>query len=292
MEWLASPEAWIALATLTALEIVLGVDNIIFISILVGRLPPGERQRARVIGLGLAMFSRIALLLSLAWMMRLTNPLFSLVGHEVSGRDLILLGGGLFLLAKAVMEIHNALEGANEHQPDRAVQAGFLGVLVQIAIIDIVFSLDSVITAVGMVDHVPVMVLAIVIAVGVMMFAAKPIGDFVDDHPTVKMLALSFLILVGVALIGEGFAMHIPKGYIYFAMAFSVGVEMLNLKLRRRAPIRLHKELAAPRSAGASEAPPGHPQLCDFIGVERAIRLAKQQSKHPLLDPWEQDIRN
>ena len=252
MEWLASPEAWIALATLTALEIVLGVDNIIFISILVGRLPPGERQRARVIGLGLAMFSRIALLLSLAWMMRLTNPLFSLLGHEVSGRDLILLGGGLFLLAKAVMEIHNALEGANEHQHDRAVQAGFLGVLVQIAIIDIVFSLDSVITAVGMVDHVPVMVLAIVIAVGVMMFAAKPIGDFVDDHPTVKMLALSFLILVGVALIGEGFAMHIPKGYIYFAMAFSVAVEMLNLKLRRRAPIRLHKELAAPRSAGAT----------------------------------------
>ena len=247
MEWLASPEAWIALATLTALEIVLGVDNIIFISILVSRLPPGERQRARVIGLGLAMFSRIALLLSLAWMMRLTSPLFSLVGHEVSGRDLILLGGGLFLLAKAVMEIHNALEGANGHQPDRAVQAGFLGVLVQIAIIDIVFSLDSVITAVGMVDHVPVMVLAIVIAVGVMMFAAKPIGDFVDDHPTVKMLALSFLILVGVALIGEGFAMHIPKGYIYFAMAFSVAVEMLNLKLRRRAPIRLHKGMEQQR---------------------------------------------
>ena len=252
MEWLASPEAWIALATLTALEIVLGVDNIISISILVGRLPPGERQRARVIGLGLAMFSRIALLLSLAWMMRLTDPLFSLFGHEVSGRDVILLGGGMFLLAKAVMEIHNALEGADEHQPDRAGQAGFLGVLVQIAIIDIVFSLDSVITAVGMADHVAVMVLAIVIAVGVMMFAAKPIGDFVDDHPTVKMLALSFLILVGVALIGEGFAMHIPKGYIYFAMAFSVAVEMLNLKLRRRAPVRLHKELAAPRSAEAT----------------------------------------
>lgn len=254
MEWLASPEAWIALATLTALEIVLGVDNIIFISILVGRLPPGERQRARVIGLGLAMFSRIALLLSLAWMMRLTSPLFSLAGHEVAGRDLILLGGGLFLLAKAVMEIHNSLEGASEHQSVRAGQAGFFGVLVQIAIIDIVFSLDSVITAVGMVDHVPVMVLAIVIAVGVMMFAAKPIGDFVDDHPTVKMLALSFLILVGVALIGEGFAMHIPKGYIYFAMAFSVAVEMLNLKLRRRAPVRLHKELAAPRSAAPDEA--------------------------------------
>jgi predicted tellurium resistance membrane protein TerC len=248
MEWLASPEAWIALVTLTGLEIVLGVDNIIFISILVGRLPPGERQRARVIGLGLAMFSRIALLLSLAWMMRLTNPLFSLLGHEVSGRDLILLGGGLFLLAKAVMEIHNALEGANGHEPGSAVHAGFIGVLVQIAVIDIVFSLDSVITAVGMVDEIPVMVLAIVIAVGVMMFAAKPIGDFVDDHPTVKMLALSFLILVGVALIGEGFAMHIPKGYIYFAMAFSVAVEMLNLKLRRRAPLRLHKGLEQQRS--------------------------------------------
>ncbi|MBE0620611.1 MAG: TerC family protein [Burkholderiales bacterium] len=248
MEWLASPEAWIALATLTALEIVLGVDNIIFISILVGRLPPGERQRARVIGLGLAMASRIALLLSLAWMMRLTDPLFSLFGHEVSGRDLILLGGGLFLLAKAVMEIHNALEGAEAHGPEGAVQATFVGVLVQIAIIDVVFSLDSVITAVGMVDEIPVMVLAIVIAVAVMMFAAKPIGDFVDDHPTVKMLALSFLILVGVALIGEGFAMHIPKGYIYFAMAFSVAVEMLNLKLRRRRPLRLHKELAAPSS--------------------------------------------
>ena len=249
MEWLTAPEAWIALLTLTALEIVLGVDNIIFISILVGRLPPEQRQRARVIGLGLAMFSRIALLLALAWMMRLTHPLFSVADHEISGRDLILLGGGLFLLAKAVTEIHNALEGAGEHAFDRSAHAGFLGTLVQIAIIDIVFSLDSVITAVGMVDQVPVMVLAIVIAVGVMMFAARPIGDFVDGHPTVKMLALAFLILVGVALIGEGFAMHIPKGYIYFAMAFSVAVEMLNLKLRRRQPLRLHKELSAPRSA-------------------------------------------
>src|SRR5512141_1129331 len=248
MDWLVSPEAWIALATLTTLEIVLGVDNIIFISILVGRLPPQERQRARVIGLGLAMFTRIALLLSLAWMMRLTNPLFSLAGQEISGRDLILLGGGLFLLAKAVTEIHNALEGADESAPGAAGQAGFLSTLIQIAIIDIVFSLDSVITAVGMANHVAVMVLAIVIAVGVMMFAAKPIGDFVDAHPTVKMLALAFLILVGVALIGEGFGMHIPKGYIYFAMAFSVAVEMLNLKLRRRQPLRLHKELGAPRA--------------------------------------------
>ena len=249
MEWLASPEAWIALATLSALEIVLGVDNIIFISILVGRLPPHERQRARVIGLGLAMFTRIALLLSLAWMMRLTNPLFSLAGHGISGRDLILLGGGLFLLAKAVTEIHNALEGVEEQPSGKSAHAGFAATLIQIAIIDIVFSLDSVITAVGMVDQVAVMVLAIVIAVGIMMFAAKPIGDFVDAHPTVKMLALAFLILVGVALIGEGFAMHIPKGYIYFAMAFSVAVEMLNLRLRRRQPLRLHKELPAPQLA-------------------------------------------
>ena len=246
MELLASPEAWIALVTLTALEIVLGVDNIIFISILVGRLPPERRQQARLIGLGLAMFTRIALLLSLAWMMRLTGPLFSVIGHDVSGRDLILIGGGLFLLVKAVMEIHNALEGGDEYAHAAPVHAGFFGILIQIAVIDIVFSLDSVITAVGMVSQVPVMVLAIVIAVGVMMFAAKPIGDFVDTHPTIKMLALSFLILVGVALLGEGFGMHIPKGYIYFAMAFSVAVEMLNLRLRaRRQPVRLHKELAA-----------------------------------------------
>ena len=249
MDWIASPEAWIALATLTTLEIVLGVDNIIFISILAGRLPPEQRQRARVLGLGLAMFTRIALLLSLAWMMRLTSPLFALYGNEFSGRDLILLGGGLFLLAKAVTEIHNALEGGGEHEFESSRQPGFLGTLVQIALIDIVFSLDSVIMAVGMVDTVPVMVLAIVIAVGVMMFAAKPIGDFVDAHPTVKMLALAFLILVGVALIGEGFALHIPKGYIYFAMAFSVAVEMLNLRVRKRRPVplRLHKELAPPR---------------------------------------------
>jgi predicted tellurium resistance membrane protein TerC len=252
MEWLASPEAWIALLTLTALEIVLGVDNIIFISILVGRLPPEQRQRARVIGLGLAMFSRIALLLSLAWLMRLTGPLFSLLGQGFSGRDLILIGGGLFLLAKAVMEIHNSLEGAEAHESAASGQAGFHGVLLQIAVIDIVFSLDSVITAVGMVSEVAVMVLAIVVAVGVMMFAAKPIGDFVDGHPTIKMLALSFLILVGVALIGEGFAMHIPKGYIYFAMAFSVGVEMLNLRLRKkRQPVRLHKEMSESEEGGA-----------------------------------------
>jgi predicted tellurium resistance membrane protein TerC len=244
MAWLTSPESWIALLSLTALEIVLGVDNIIFISILVGRLPPETRQRARVIGLALAMVMRIALLLSLAWMMRLTEPLFTVHTTGISGRDLILIGGGLFLIAKSVMEIHNALEGAADEPGSAPRTAGFYGTLVQIAIIDIVFSLDSVITAVGMVRDVPVMVLAIVIAVVIMMFAAKPIGDFVDRHPTIKMLALAFLILIGVALVGEGFELHIPKGYIYFSMAFAIGVETLNLRLRRvRAPVQLRKEL-------------------------------------------------
>ena len=244
MAWLTSPEAWIALFSLTALEIVLGVDNIIFIAILVGRLAPEQRQRARLIGLALAMVMRIALLLSLAWMMRLTDPLFTIMSRGVSWRDLILIGGGLFLLAKSVMEIHNSLEGERHEGPDTPRGANFYATLVQIAIIDIVFSLDSVITAVGMVSEVPIMVLAIVIAVGIMMFAAKPIGDFVDTHPTIKMLALSFLILIGVALVGEGLTLHIPKGYIYFAMAFSVGVEMLNLRLRgARQPIKLRKEL-------------------------------------------------
>ncbi len=245
MDWLASPEAWIALLSLTALEIVLGVDNIIFISILVGRLAPEERARARIIGLALAMVMRIGLLLSLAWMMRLTSPLFLLYGQGLSGRDLILLFGGMFLLAKSVMEIHNALEGQVDGGHGSPPPAGYYGTLAQIAIIDIVFSLDSVITAVGMARDIPVMVLAIVIAVGIMMFAAKPIGDFVDTHPTIKMLALSFLILIGVALIGEGFELHIPKGYIYFAMAFAVGVEMLNLRLRKdRQPVMLRKDRA------------------------------------------------
>jgi len=251
MEWMTSPEGWIALLTLTALEIVLGVDNIIFISILVGRLPPEQRQKARVIGLGLAMLTRIALLMSLAWMMRLTEPLFSAVGLDVTGRALILVGGGLFLLAKSVMEIHGALEGTEEERALGGGYSGFGAILVQIAIIDIVFSLDSVITAVGMVSEVEIMVLAVVAAVAVMMFAAKPIGDFVDAHPTIKMLALSFLILIGVALVGEGLGMHIPKGYIYFAMAFSVVVEMLNLRLRKkRQPVKLHKEIEVPEEPG------------------------------------------
>ena len=236
MEWLSDPQAWIALFTLTALEIVLGVDNIIFITILVGRLPEAQRQRARVLGLGFAMFTRIALLLSLAWMMTLTEPLFSvpILGKEIAGRDLILIGGGLFLLWKSVHEIHNSLEGEVDENATAAVRASFAAVIIQIAIIDIVFSLDSVITAVGMVDQVPIMVLAIVIAVVVMMFAAKPIGEFVDRHPTVKMLALSFLVLVGMALVAEGWDYHIPRGYIYFAMAFSVGVEMLNIRVRSK----------------------------------------------------------
>ena len=245
MEWLTDPQAWIALVTLTALEIVLGVDNIIFISILVGRLPEAQRQRARVLGLGFAMFTRIALLLSLAWVMTLTEPLFTL-GKAFSGRDLILIGGGLFLLWKSVHEVHNALEGEAEHQTGgAAVRASFASVIVQIGIIDLVFSLDSVITAVGMVSQVPIMVLAIVVAVAVMMFAAKPIGDFVDRHPTVKMLALSFLVLVGTALIAEGWGFPIPKGYIYVAMAFSVAVEMLNIRVRarRQEAIKLRKHI-------------------------------------------------
>ncbi len=243
MEWLSSPEAWVALATLTALEIVLGVDNIIFISILVSRLPEAQRQRARVLGLGLAMGTRILLLLLLTWIMRLQASLFTVADVGISGRDLILIGGGLFLLAKSTLEIHNSLEG-EEHGGGSGKHAGFASTLVQIAIIDIVFSLDSVITAVGLVDHLMVMIIAIVVAVGVMMFAAGAIGRFVDKHPTIKMLALSFLVLIGVALIAEGIDVHVPKGYIYFAMAFSVLVEMLNIRIRRKRqpPVQLRRQ--------------------------------------------------
>ena len=242
MEWIALPEAWVALATLTALEIVLGIDNIIFISILVGRLPEADRQRARMLGLGFAMATRILLLLLLTWIMRLQAPLFTVLEIEISGRDLILLGGGLFLLAKSTLEIHESLEGA-EHGESAKAGATFLGIIVQIGIIDLVFSLDSVITAVGMADHIPVMIIAIVLAVGVMMFAAGSIGRFVDAHPTVKMLALSFLVLIGFALVAEAIDLHIPKGYIYFAMAFSVIVEMLNIRLRKhRKPVALRRK--------------------------------------------------
>jgi len=244
MSWIAEPEAWVALVTLTALEIVLGIDNIVFISVLTGRLPEDQRQRGRIIGLALAMVMRIVLLLFLAWIVQLTQPLFTALGNEISGRDLILILGGLFLLAKSTHEIHHNLEGI-EGEGTLKVHATFASVLIQVALLDIIFSLDSVITAVGMAQHVPVMVIAIVLAVGFMMLFAKPIGDFVEQHPTVKMLALSFLLLVGMALVADGLEFHIPKGYIYFAMGFSVFVEMLNLKLRKRIrePVRLRKTL-------------------------------------------------
>lgn len=243
-DWLASPEAWIALATLTALEIVLGIDNIIFISILVGRLPAHQRNFARRVGLSLAMLTRLALLFSLAWVMGLTQPWFTILGQEISGRDVILIGGGLFLLAKATHEIHNSVEGVESDGQQGVVVASLGMVLVQIAILDIVFSLDSVITAVGLADHVSIMAIAIVIAVGVMLFAAKSIGDFVDSHPSIKILALSFLIVVGLTLMIEGFDVHVPKGYIYFAMAFSLGVEMINIKMRKKNdPVKLRKSI-------------------------------------------------
>jgi predicted tellurium resistance membrane protein TerC len=241
MAWITSPEAWIAFLTLTVLEIVLGIDNIIFISILSGKLPPEQQPRARTLGLALAMFTRIALLASIAWIVRLTAPLFEIVGQEISGRDLILLAGGLFLLYKATQEIHGKLEGEHGHGDARA-GATFRSVIIQILILDVVFSLDSVITAVGMADDLGVMISAVVIAVGVMLFAAGPISRFVERHPTVKMLALSFLLLIGMSLVAESFGQHIPKGYIYFAMGFSIFVEMLNLTYRRRnTPVELRK---------------------------------------------------
>ncbi len=239
MEWLTSPEAWIALLTLTVLEIVLGVDNIIFISILSGKLPAAQQNKARRIGLVAAMVMRILLLLSIAWIARLTRPLFSVLQFDISGRDLILIIGGLFLLGKSVHEIHDKLEG-EEGTAVKRVPPSLTGVVLQIMALDIVFSLDSVITAVGMAKDLGVMITAVVVAVGVMMFAAKPIGDFVERHPTIKILALSFLLLIGTSLIAEGLAFHIPKGYIYFAMAFSVFVEMLNIKMRKGAPVKLH----------------------------------------------------
>ena len=232
-EWIADPEAWISLVTLAALEIVLGIDNIIFINILVGRLPESQRQSGRIIGLGLAMLTRILLLMSLAWMMKLTAPLFTLFNQAISGRDLILFIGGLFLIIKSFREIKEAINHQEHHNSESKNKVSYLGVLIQVAVLDIVFSLDSVITAVGMASHLPVMILAIIIAVGVMMFAAKPIGDFVDTHPTLKILALAFLVLVGISLIAESLDIHIPKGYIYFAMGFSVVVEMINIRMRR-----------------------------------------------------------
>ncbi len=241
MEWMNSAEGWIALVTLTVLEIVLGIDNIIFISILAGKLPAEQRERARKMGLSLAMFIRIGLLLSITWVMGLTAPLLTVFGREVTGRDLILLGGGLFLLAKSTHEIHDKLEGQDAGgATPRAVS--FAGVIVQILLLDIVFSLDSVITAVGMASEVAIMIAAVVIAVGVMMLSSGAISEFVERHPTVKILALSFLLLIGVSLIAEGSGQHISKGYIYFAMAFSVFVELINLRVRAKTvPVHLHQ---------------------------------------------------
>ncbi|HSB94823.1 MAG TPA: TerC family protein [Spongiibacteraceae bacterium] len=244
MEWLSDPQAWAALATLTALEIVLGIDNIIFLSILVGRLPKEQQQSARLLGLSLAMLTRILLLLSLTWVMGLTEPILTIMSHHLSGRDLILLGGGLFLLWKSTAEIHESLEGDSESETSSSPRkAAYLATLVQIALIDIVFSLDSVITAVGMVKQLTVMVIAIILAVAVMMFAAKTINDFIERHPSLKMLALSFLMVVGVTLVSEGMGIEVPKGYIYFAMAFSLAVEVLNIRhrTRRNAVVQLRK---------------------------------------------------
>ena len=245
MDWLTDPQAWIALVTLTLLEIVLGIDNIVFISILTAKLPKHQQARGRTIGLGLALLSRVALLFTISWMIRLTAPLFSAFGQEFSGRDIILIIGGLFLLAKSTHEIHNRLEGEEEQGAARG-SASLASTLIQIMLLDVVFSLDSVITAVGMAKDLGVMVAAVVIAVGFMMLSAGAISSFVHRHPTVKMLALSFLLLIGVSLIGEGFGQHIAKGYIYFAMAFSMLVEMLNLKARRKTtppPIELREPL-------------------------------------------------
>jgi predicted tellurium resistance membrane protein TerC len=243
MELLTDPQAWITFITLSALEIVLGIDNIIFISILVSRLPPERRESARITGLALAMFTRIALLFSILWLTRLTKPLFSVLGQEFSGRDIILLLGGLFLLAKSVTEIHGTLEGTEEERKTR-VYASFTAIVVQIAIIDIVFSLDSVFTAVGLAtgDQLPIMVAAIVLAILVMILVARSISGFIERHPTIKILALAFLILVGVVLVADSFHFDVPKGYLYFAMAFSVGVEMVNIRLRRLIDSRRNKK--------------------------------------------------
>jgi predicted tellurium resistance membrane protein TerC len=250
IELLTSPQAWIALATLTALELVLGIDNIVFISILVDKLPKEQQDRARRLGLFMAMFMRLGLLLVLSWIIGLTAPLFTVLGQAISGRDLILIGGGLFLIWKSTGEIHQSLEGEEGHAA-ATVKATFAAVIVQIMIVDMVFSLDSIITAVGMVDELAVMIAAVIASVALMMVFAGAIGRFVSEHPTIKMLALSFLVVVGVVLIAEGFDQHVPKGYVYFAMAFSVAVEMLNIRMRRRSrrPARLKSAYADDSSA-------------------------------------------
>lgn len=241
MEWLSSPETWIALLTLTSLEIVLGIDNIIFISILAGRLPEKQQKLGRQIGLVMAMVTRILLLFSLTWLTQLTTPLFSIFSYDLSGRDLILISGGLFLLGKSTFEIHERLEGEEGHASQK-VAPSLTGVIIQIMLLDIVFSLDSVITAIGMVDEIAIMVTAVVISVAIMLFAASPINSFVNDRPTLKILALSFLLLIGFTLVADGLGFHIPKGYIYFAMGFSVFVEVINLQVRAKTkPIQLRK---------------------------------------------------
>ena len=241
MDWITDPQIWISLITLTALEIVLGIDNIIFISILAGKLPPDQQARARQTGLMLALITRVLLLCSLAWMVKLTAPLFAVFGFAVSGRDLILLAGGLFLIVKSTMEIHEKLEGGEEHAGTSRVAPRFSAIIVQILLLDVVFSLDSVITAVGMANNLGVMITAVVLALLVMLKYAGAVSDFVHQHPTLKMLALSFLLLIGVTLVAEGTHQHVNKGYIYFAMAFSFAVEMLNLKLRKKSqPVALH----------------------------------------------------
>jgi predicted tellurium resistance membrane protein TerC len=252
MELLTDPQAWIAFFTLTALELVLGIDNIVFISILVDKLPKDKQELARKIGLFMAMFMRIGLLLVLSWIIGLTAPLFTVVGQELSGRDLILIGGGLFLIWKSTGEIHQSLEGQEGHASS-AVKATFTAVILQIMVVDMVFSLDSIITAVGMVDSLVVMIAAVIASVGLMMVFAGAIGRFVSKHPTIKMLALSFLVLIGVVLIAEGFDYHVPKGFVYFAMAFSVIVEMLNIRMRKKsaAPAHLH----ASYTSGAKPGP-------------------------------------
>ncbi len=242
MEWINEPQAWLALISLIALEVVLGIDNIVFISIQASKLPMNQQNKARKLGLMLAMVTRIALLFSLSWLMGLTRPLFTVFNNEISGRDLILVSGGLFLLWKSTMEIHEKLEGADATLPGQ-VKITFSAVIFQILILDIVFSIDSIITALGMADQLSIMVLAIIIAVGFMMLFSEKISLFVEKHPTIKMLALSFLFMIGIALIGDGLDMHIPKGYIYFAMAFSVIVEMFNLRLRQSNPVKLHQSL-------------------------------------------------
>jgi len=249
IEFLSDPAVWISFLTLTLLEVVLGIDNVIFLSILVSRLPKELQARGRTLGLAFAMVTRIGLLFSITWLTKLTAPLFTVLAEEISGRDLILFAGGLFLMAKSVSEIHNALEGPDDHGPRKVkLRTKILGVIVQIGIVDIIFSLDSVLTAVGLANHLSIMVAAIVIAVFVMMFMAGPIHEFIERHPTIKILALSFLILVGIALVGESFDMKVPKGYLYFAMAFSVCVEMVNIRMRRKshgAPVEL-RERAIP----------------------------------------------